>query len=63
MPTEVIERTLKVGLLDPHCRPISVVIPNPLGHHAHCVTAQNRGMSVSVEIVKRKKEKKEALDS
>lgn len=55
MPTEVIEWILKPGLLDPHCRPINVVIPNPLGRRARCVTAQNRRMSFSVEIVLKKK--------
>lgn len=54
VPTEVIERIWKAGLLDPHCRPINV-IPNPLGRRAKCVTAQNRRMSISVEIVKTKK--------
>lgn len=50
VPTEVIERILKPGLLDPRCSGINV-IPNPLGHHPYRVTAQNGRMSISFENV------------
>lgn len=53
VPTEVIERLLKPGLLDPRCSGINA-IPNPLGHHQYRVTAQNWRMSFSVENVETK---------
>lgn len=57
VPTEVIERILKPGLLDPRCSRINVVIPNPLDHHPYCVTTQSKNVYFCWDC-KKKKERK-----